>query len=316
LGSPVGGKARCWGEDHHYGRLKVPKNYFFVQIVSGQFFSCGITLEQRVVCWGWIELPQRNEIPGLYSQISAGNVHVCGVKTDGHIFCWGAAEKEILKPELPKDLIFVQVSCALDHCCALDDSGHAHCWGGLSLHNEQFPPLDEVVINADGEVVTDFIIEKPVVSEDTELDGIGNEQTDLPVGYKIVSIHPQYRQIATGTGLSCGITLEDSSIRCWGNYRRHNLPSDGTALPGSFRQISVGKLGICGVTESEGELRCWGLVTSRIPKEALKQTSHGGWDQVSVSNNIVCAVSQDSRLWCWGGGVTDVESIPLDLEVA
>lgn len=322
LGSPVGGKARCWGEDV-YGRLKVPKNSFFVQIVSGQFFSCGVTLEQRVICWGRIHLPQRNEVPGLFSQISAGQFFVCGVKTDGRLSCWGSAEKEILQPQLPVDRLYVQVSCANDHCCALDDSGHAHCWGGLSLHDEKKPPVDDVVIDADGEIVPNFVIQAPVVSEDIELDGEGYQQTDLPEGYKIITKHPQFKQIATGMALSCGITLEDASIRCWGNHQRHKLPRDTNILSNSvsggsdsYRQVSVGKLGICGVTE-EGKLHCWGLATSRIPNEVFTEDiSYGGWDQVSVSNNIICAVSQESRLWCWGGGEMDVNAVPLDLEVA
>ena len=60
----------------------------FVQIVGAHDFTCGITLDQTVFCWGD---RVSGFIPGLYEQITAasyGNV-ACGVLTDGSINCWG-----------------------------------------------------------------------------------------------------------------------------------------------------------------------------------------------------------------------------------
>jgi hypothetical protein len=59
----------------------------FVQLVTGRSFSCGMTPDQTVFCWGSI----KGYIPGLYEQITAagsGNVG-CGVMTNGQINCWG-----------------------------------------------------------------------------------------------------------------------------------------------------------------------------------------------------------------------------------
>jgi hypothetical protein len=59
----------------------------FVQIVAGETFTCGLTTDQTVFCWGSVS----GYIPGLYEQITAsgyGNVG-CGVLTDGKINCWG-----------------------------------------------------------------------------------------------------------------------------------------------------------------------------------------------------------------------------------
>jgi hypothetical protein len=58
----------------------------YVQLSSGHHFTCGISVDQLVRCWGDIA---SREVPGLYTQISAAAKHGCGVKTDGHIACWG-----------------------------------------------------------------------------------------------------------------------------------------------------------------------------------------------------------------------------------
>jgi hypothetical protein len=66
----------------------------FVQIVGAHDFTCGITLDQTVHCWGD---EVSGVIPGLYEQISAasmGNV-ACGVQTDGKINCWGKSLRHI-----------------------------------------------------------------------------------------------------------------------------------------------------------------------------------------------------------------------------
>jgi hypothetical protein len=98
-----------------------------VQIVSGMYYSCGVTLEQSVMCWGRLpDVP----ISGLYSQITGGKHYACGVMTDGRLNCWGLINAGV-KREIPTEAYmeahnierFVQVSCEDNHCCALDDKG-------------------------------------------------------------------------------------------------------------------------------------------------------------------------------------------------
>ena len=49
------------------------------------YFSCGITLDQVVLCWGRVN----EAVEGLYSQITAAKHFGCGVLTDGRVQCWG-----------------------------------------------------------------------------------------------------------------------------------------------------------------------------------------------------------------------------------
>ena len=66
---------------------RVPVELTFIQLSSGHFHSCGITLDEKLVCWGGPN-PKRFEPPGLYQQVSCGAVHTCGLRKDGQVKCW------------------------------------------------------------------------------------------------------------------------------------------------------------------------------------------------------------------------------------
>ena len=61
----------------------------FVQVVSGQSFSCGIDVDQAVMCWGGMSVPKNP--PGLFKQVSADSSShfACGILIDNSISCWG-----------------------------------------------------------------------------------------------------------------------------------------------------------------------------------------------------------------------------------
>ena len=62
-----------------------------MQLATGHSFSCGITVEQLVYCWGGFDGEMTGQVPGMYVQINAdgGGRYACGVMTDGNINCWG-----------------------------------------------------------------------------------------------------------------------------------------------------------------------------------------------------------------------------------
>ena len=116
-GDGFGGKAQCWGYDD-WGQTEAPTDMNFIQLITGQLFSCGITTEQSVFCWGGLHKRMTGQIPGLYLQITAdgGGRFACGVMTDGNINCWGTLE--FRQSIIPKagNLKFVQISCSRQHC--------------------------------------------------------------------------------------------------------------------------------------------------------------------------------------------------------
>eukprot|EP01041_Mallomonas_annulata_P004789 gene4789-9547_t len=325
-GTSVGGKVKCWGNDE-YGKLDAPQNRFFVQVVSGQFFSCGITIEQRAVCWGKLERPTK-DIPGLFTQLSADRFAICGLMTDGLITCWGRSPivNPTLLPKLEEGKVFVQVSCAVEHCCALDDEGHVHCWGGSKYADEMQPPVKRHVVDMEGNKLS---VSQSAEDEDEDLyDGSAAGDETAPAGLSVEIEHVVFRQVSVGQGFSCGIRLEDGAMQCWGEAKRHRMSSSktpgfgslfasssSTVVSGPFRQVSVGRLGVCAILEDDGTLACWGQAKNIVP-EGGGGGGDGPWDQVSVRYLGVCAVSQTSLLQCWGGAAVITEQAPQDIEIA
>jgi len=337
--APVGGKIRCWGHDDEYGKIYPPQDEYFVQVVSGQFFSCGITIEQRVQCWGSIETgsgTRSGEVAGLFTQLSADRFAVCGVMTDGRISCWGRSEvvKESRALQLDTGHVFVQVSCAESHCCALDDEGHPHCWGvhrkslgagqGQGQGQELSSPLSHRVLDMTG-----------VPVEEGDYSSLSVEEV-LAENLTVLSSRVSFLQVSVGAEFSCGLRTDDRALQCWGSPRTHKLPVlSRPAVPGltpsqtemvvtgPFSQVSVGRVGVCVIHATTGNLSCWGRAADMVPfqsgaegEEREGSRAERQWDQIAVGHHTVCAVSVQSEAMCWGGASAVVDNIPSELVVS
>ena len=117
---------------------RVPVELTFIQLSSGHYHSCGITLDEKLVCWGGPN-PKRFEPPGLYQQVSCGAVHTCGLRKDGQVKCWGEDhDTGCTKPPAGK---FVQVQAGNAFSCGLRPSGLVECWGN-DRKGQSTPPDD------------------------------------------------------------------------------------------------------------------------------------------------------------------------------
>lgn len=311
----------CWGHNDENGKLEPPKNEFFVQVVSGQFFSCGINIEQRVECWGQIDVgTSSKEIPGLYTQLTASRFAVCGVMTDGRIHCWGHSAAILGARTLQAEAVrpFVQLSCSEDHCCALNDEGVVRCAGrgraGSGRGLELRAPEQRQVLDPRGQPVDVAV-----------LAGLGAQEV-VAEGLVLLSAPVLFAQVSVGPEFSCGIRALDRALQCWGAssvHRMHQEAEQEAGVPGlfdgevrivvegPFRQVSVGRVGVCAI-EQEGALRCWGHV--EVPRDVLSGPLR--WDQVSVGFLGACASTEDeAAVHCWGGAAAVSEHVP-DIELA
>ncbi len=84
-GVAIGGGIKCWG-DNRKGQTSSPPG-IYKQISSGKFFSCAVSLEERVSCWG--DLEDITPPEGRFTQVSVGHNHACGIRKDGRVHCWG-----------------------------------------------------------------------------------------------------------------------------------------------------------------------------------------------------------------------------------
>jgi alpha-tubulin suppressor-like RCC1 family protein len=109
------GTALCWGENFHaqvsidqpLNQVLTPKPVpgltGVVQLAPGGAYTCALTEQGGVSCWGSNEAGQLgdpslgtglagvHEVPGLTEvvELSAGPGHACAVRKDGSLWCWG-----------------------------------------------------------------------------------------------------------------------------------------------------------------------------------------------------------------------------------
>jgi alpha-tubulin suppressor-like RCC1 family protein len=83
-GVEVGGGIKCWG-DNRKGQTSSPPGIYH-QISCGKYYSCAISAEDELSCWGEME----GSVPaGRFKQVSVGQNHACALKRNGNILCWG-----------------------------------------------------------------------------------------------------------------------------------------------------------------------------------------------------------------------------------
>jgi len=300
----------------------------WLQISSGGGHSCGIHTDGTMSCWGrnlmgelgsgpvgvGVSGPQRVNNPGgdeVWVDVSAGSLFSCGVSSEGRLFCWGtnggrelglgAAEVAQTRPT-PVDVtgrpIFESIASSVDHSCALDETGRAFCWGS----------------NQCG---------KSGGGEDAEFVDIPSEVAG-----------PRFAQIASGFLLTCGLTLDDGSLWCFGASASAGRACDGSSTPHCFCNVLVAPTQIdtrrfvdlamfsgggCAVGE-DGTLACWGsnvygeLANGRtdpsLTPSAINDIDAPGvrFTSISAGSDGLCATTGDRRVLCWGRNQLDTSA--------
>lgn len=239
-------------------------------------------------------------------QVSAGGAHTCAVTTDGQAYCWGensAGQLGIGTDEGPEicgglpcstrpvrvvgGLIFRSVHAGTSHTCGVTTDDRAYCWGA----------------NIWGEL------------GDGTADRTLRRATPTAVAGGI-----PFRQLTAGAGYTCGRTATDVAY-CWGNNVFGQLGDSSTTnrltpvrVAGGqlFRYLSAGAQHTCGIATS-GRTFCWGTNefgqigdSSTVRFRQRPSRVAGGYEfrQVDPGTSHTCAVTADSRAFCWGSGTS------------
>ncbi|CAD5320819.1 unnamed protein product [Arabidopsis thaliana] len=100
----------------------------FRKIVSGDGFSCGVTKDGDLVCWG----PKSNLLNFSNNEefevLASGRNSVCGVSKDsGQLHCFGDETEFGSLPNRPR---FIALSAGANHYCGIREDDHGvECWG-------------------------------------------------------------------------------------------------------------------------------------------------------------------------------------------
>jgi alpha-tubulin suppressor-like RCC1 family protein len=145
-------KMRCWGENIR-GALDMPAELNNIsQISSGFSHVCAVSNNQTN-CWGGngliknVNPPQKLLNPRA---ICAGGTFSCAISSEGRIECWGdkiefngeakiSEEKTNLVLAIPPELQgadVAEISCGLSHACAIYN-GKVKCWGNNTFLPER-----------------------------------------------------------------------------------------------------------------------------------------------------------------------------------
>jgi alpha-tubulin suppressor-like RCC1 family protein len=273
------GVAYCWGSDRD-GQLglgatavqlcgafpcatrpqPVAGNLRFLTLAAGHRFTCGITTNSKVFCWGLNDVGQLGtetdgetcvegrcshtplqETSGRsFASITAGLSHVCALDRGGATFCWGwdgpAGTGEGHHPTFTPNAYavdappFRQLTAGGYHTCGLANDGSGYCWG------------------------IDAIGAGPTLLE-------SNEPVAVIGGTHFQSMHAA--RITT-----CGLGT-DSAAYCWGpnpdgeigtepvgGLQRFDQP---VAVSGGlrFQTLEAGSSTYCGITQDD-RVFCWG----------------------------------------------------------
>lgn len=115
----------CWSQADQGSLAQAPAGAF-VQLSVASAYSCGLTPEGHVSCWGDDVSGRLSPPLGSYQNVSAGPLAACGILSSGEVTCWG--DPVLADAEAPAGP-FVEIATGDEHVCGIREGGEVVCWG-------------------------------------------------------------------------------------------------------------------------------------------------------------------------------------------
>ena len=278
---------------------------------AGMFHTCGIQIDNTVVCWGQNRLGQATPPDGTFLQVSAGLKHTCGIQTDKTVTCWGDNKEG---QAAPPSGAFLQISAGWYHTCGIRVDNTVACWGSENKENDYgqaMPPSGTFVQVSAGGLHTCGIM-----TDNTVACWGSNEEEKGKVIGQSTPPHGYFSQISAGKHHNCGIQTDNTMV-CWGwDADTSGTPPEDTF---AFSQVSAGMYYTCGL-ENDNTAVCWGwneVGQARPPNSTCISRSDNAPRDVCYSPSNVtfshvtagkggerqvhtCGVLTDNTVICWG----------------
>ena len=248
------GEVACWGLNQ-LGRLEVP-GQLFLDIDGGFEYTCGITQDSTLACWGaQTALGEQFHPPaGEFTSIGAGVRFACATTPNSGIECWGDSnDSDGVISDAPSTGQFRQVTVGERHVCAVRESGAILCWGNNGQNQvtgrTSLPRPTGSVLS-----VTAGYLHNCALLLDGSIQCWGNNFGDRATpaaGNDFVSV-------AAGVVHTCGVRA-DGTATCWGfdtggRATPPTVDSDGNPIVFVSADVTNHSCGI----ESDGTAFCWG----------------------------------------------------------
>jgi len=285
--------ATCWGANTK-GQLGQGNNYTYGKTTAtttcnGTSLSCAMSQLAAINFGG------QSTIKRIY----AGNVHTCAILMDDSTRCFGDNSKGELGINSTTNIGTTAAqmtalaaiglgsgkfatSLALGdlHTCALLNDGNVRCWGN----------------NANGQLGVDSVVLYGNATT-TGATCVGNKACAMSelLNLNPINLGQSAKAIRAGVSMSCAI-LNDNSAKCWGNNSKGELGQNNTIKYGNSTATSGTSRTITNLTPLTGTSLGMGSGSSIIDL-AISYYSSG-------SASGVCAISDTSKVKCWGGNST------------
>ena len=296
----------------------------YISISTGKDFSCALTKDGSVRCWGRSDRSQlgRQEVavshrPGKVfnltgaTAIALGSSHACAILKEKTLQCWGdntfgqvgdgkrltqGIEERWFPTYVHNNFKIVQVSLGESHSCSLDEVGQIKCWGR----------------NDSGQLGTGTSASVNVIPENVTL----NERAKI---------------VAVGSNHTCVMT-ESAKIYCWGDNSKGQLGFGdflSRSRPTLVSSIVNPTTLIAGYDKTcallqDGFAKCWGdgefgqlgdgdIVNKSLPVYISTPSTDKsgaaiplkGIKSISLGAAHSCLLDDKSNLWCWGKAGSD-----------
>jgi uncharacterized protein YjdB len=276
----------------------------FQKIGAGEYFTCGITLDSNLYCWGNINgyqsLPVQIPLTGVNGQLqvlSVGDFHACVTTINQYVYCFGQDTFGQLGTTLANGATFSTTLVAVNpepgifyldnnltaggaHTCGTPYGQESVCWG-----SDQYGQLGAATTNTSCGVPCSF---SPI------------QVTAPPTVFAVIS---------AGEDHTCGIGQSDGATYCWGHNsfgqlgngteRDTTLPTLVARASGSFVTIRAGTEQTCAL-DGGGYMWCWGLIG---PNEPTQMTPAIPFTGLAVGS-AGCGLTAGGAIYCAGDGTS------------
>ncbi|KAL8094747.1 serine/threonine-protein kinase-like protein CCR1 [Apium graveolens] len=142
---------------------QVVSNLVLKTVVSGEGFSCGLSREDTILCWGphstSLQVYGESSSEKFFS-LASGRGSVCGLsQVNDEVHCWG--KNDYLKSP-PLEIGFVSLAAGAHHFCGIRQDNHGiECWG--SFNSSSIPKASGFLAIASSDYITCGIREDDLV---------------------------------------------------------------------------------------------------------------------------------------------------------